>query len=694
MNKTVHITGATPASGAEEFADLGEMFRSLWRQKRLIAAVTLLCVALGATYAYQIATPKYRATSVLLLDTSGRQLVDLGVSLPSLGSSTQEINTEVEVLKSRRLLQRVVFAENLTQDPEFNDALQSPGLTARVKGWLFGSAPVDNSPAAAERRAINALLAAMRAHNLPKTDVLQITVETESGAKSAALADQIARQYILYQMDVKFDATKEASNWLSQRVADLKIQLEDAEARVAAFTARTDVVSRETVLALDRQLKDMRNRAETLQGERDEASGRTNLLRSLITAPAQEKSKQAGDARLTRLFQTEGASDGFDQRFDLILSRATLQSQRIQAQAEALGKGITELEQRIATQSNDLIELQHLTREAEANRLLYEYFLSRLKENSAQEGIQQADSRILSNAVVPNLPSEPKKSLILVMSAVLGLLLGAGGAVIRNAARNSFRTASELELETGLSVMGQIPLLPTKSRREAVTYLKNRPSSAAAEAIRNLRTSVLLSDLDAPPQVILSTSSLPDEGKTTISFALAQNLVGMGKKVLLVEGDMRRLVFRDYLDRGAPVGLLSVLSGASTLEEAIIKDPALQADILMGEPGEVNAADVLSSQKFRDFLELARGTYDHIIIDTPPVLVVPDARVIAPSVDLILFTVRWDQTPKEQIKDALRMLSSVGQPVGGLVLNQIDGKKMKRYGQGRYGTYGNSYYTN
>ncbi|OZO45501.1 chain-length determining protein, partial [Pseudomonas fluorescens] len=132
-------------------------------------------------------------------------------------------------------------------------------------------------------------------------------------------------------------------------------------------------------------------------------------------------------------------------------------------------------------------------------------------------------------------------------------------------------------------------------------------------------------------------------------------------------GDMRRLVFSDYLDRGAPVGLLSVLSGATTLDEAIINDPALQADILMGEPGEVNAADVLSSQTFRDFLELARGTYDHIIIATPPVLVVPDARVIAPSVDLILFTVRWDQTPKEQIKDALRMLSSVGQPVGGLV---------------------------
>lgn len=690
------------AATDEDVIDLGALFGVLWRKKLWILASIFVFACLGAFYALGVATPKYRATSVILLDTSGQQLLDLSAVLPSLGTDSEAINTEVEVLKSRRLLERVVSVEHLTEDPEFNAALRPLSLKDTLKNALTGAEPEVPSEQEQMTAAINALLSRMSVRNIPNTYVLQVTMETEDAQKSATLADTIAEQYILYQMDVKFEATRDASEWLTSRVADLKLELEQAEARVAEYSTNAEAVSIESVQALDRQLKELRDRLATTRATFNEAELQLANLVALESATAQEKAEKAGDTRLTTLLRENGAGAGagaeFDARFEQLLSRAKTQVQRTEAQVQSLASSIETREAEIAKQSDEIIQLQQLSREAEASRLLYEYFLGRLKETAAQEGIQQADSRILSNAVLPDAPSEPRKSLILAMSMILGAMAGSGGALLWEMRQNGYRQASDLEGDTGLSVMGQIPLLPTDNRRQGLEYLAEKPTSAAAESVRNLRTSVLLSGLDKAPQVIMSTSSLPGEGKTTVSFALAQNLVGLGKKVLLVEGDIRRLVFSQYLDVKNAKGLMSVLAGDVSLEDAVIHDSVLGADILVSEPSHVNAADILSSRRFIEFLEAARTAYDFVIIDTPPVLVVPDARVVAQHVDVVLFTVHWDKTTKSQVRDALRMFETVGVTISGLVLNQIDPKGMKRYGYGdsygAYGSYGNKYYTN
>jgi len=686
------------AATDEDVIDLGALFGVLWRKKLWILASIFVFACLGAFYALGVVTPKYRATSVILLDTSGQQLLDLSAVLPSLGTDSEAINTEVEVLKSRRLLERVVSVAHLTEDPEFNAALRPLSLKDTLKNALTGAEPKDASDQEQITAAINAVLERISVRNIPNTYILQVTMETEDAQKSATLADTIAEQYILYQMDVKFEATREASEWLTSRVADLKLELEQAEARVAEFSTNSEAVSIESVQALDRQLKELRDRLTTTRATFNEAELQLANLVALESASAQEKAEKAGDARLTTLLRENGAGAEFDARFEQLLSRAKTQVQRTEAQVQSLASSIETREAEIAKQSDEIIQLQQLSREAEASRLLYEYFLGRLKETSAQEGIQQADSRILSNAVLPDSPSEPRKSLILAMSMILGAMAGSGGALLWEMRQNGYRQASDLEGDTGLSVMGQIPLLPTDNRRQGLEYLAEKPTSAAAEAVRNLRTSVLLSGLDKAPQVIMSTSSLPGEGKTTVSFALAQNLVGLGKKVLLVEGDIRRLVFSQYLDVKDAKGLMSVLAGDVSLEDAVIHDSVLGADILVSEPSNVNAADILSSRRFIEFLEAARTAYDFVIIDTPPVLVVPDARVVAQQVDVVLFTVHWDRTTKSQVRDALRMFETVGVTISGIVLNQIDPKGMKRYGYGdsygAYGSYGNKYYTN
>ncbi|MDO6458422.1 polysaccharide biosynthesis tyrosine autokinase [Celeribacter halophilus] len=685
------------ATADDDVIDLGALLGTLWRRKIWICASILTFAVFGALYAFVVATPKYRATSVIVLDASGEQLLDLGAVLPSLGTDSEAINTEVEVLKSRRLLERVVTSANLLEDPEFNPSLLPPSLKSKIKSALSGQPLETPTPAKQLTSAINGMLDRMSVRNVPNTYVLQVTVETEDPYKSAMLADTMAEQYILYQMDVKFEATKDASEWLTSRVADLKADLEQAEARVSEFSTNSEVVSIETVQALERQLKEQRDRLLTMRLALENDKAYLERLTTASHETSDVKLEAADDPRLTTIYRENGEAEAFDMRYAQLLTQASIQVQRTQAQVQSLEASIKTREADIARQSDELIQLQQLTREAEASRLLYEYFLSRLKETSAQEGIQQADSRILSNAVLPEEPSEPRKSLILAMSIILGAMVGSGLALIWEMRQNGYRLASDLEAETGLPVMGQIPLLPTSNRREGLEYLVEKPASAAAEAIRNLRTSVLLSGLDETPKVIMSTSSLPGEGKTTVSFALAQNLVGLGKKVLLVEGDIRRLVFTQYLDVQDAKGLMSVLSGDISLEEAVIHDPILGADILASEPSNVNAADIVSSRRFADFIQAARDAYDMVIIDTPPVLVVSDARVIAQHADVVLFTVLWDRTSKTQVRDALHMFETVGVKVSGLVLNQIDPKGMKQYGYGEaygaYGSYGAKYYT-
>jgi capsular exopolysaccharide synthesis family protein len=685
---------ATPEG--DDIIDLKDLIRALWNGKIWIIGATVLLGLLGVIYAYMLVTPIYQASTVIILETEEQQIVDLTSVLPGLGTDTTAINSEAEVLQSRSVMKRVVESAGLLEDPEFNPTLRSTGIKAKIKALIAGpqSEPTEQQILDST---ISNLLEATSIKIIPSTYVIEVTVKSEGPRKAAALADQIAEEYITNQLDVKYEATRKASTWLTDRVAELKVSLEDAESRVAAFSANSTVVSSESVQLLDRQLKDMRDRQQTLMAAAENAKTEVDTLEAALAGTAQDKIEAAEDTRLLEIYEQDGAGRAFDTRYDLLLSRAKLQYSRMTTQVASVSDTLTTLEADISEQNQQLIELQQLTREAEASRLLYEYFLSRLKETSAQEGIQQANSRVLSNAVVPSQPTEPRKNLIVAAALMLGMFAGSAGVLLRESAQNSYRLPQQLEAETGLPVMGQIPLLPVKSRREGLEYLAAKPTSAAAEAIRNLRTSVLLSNVDNPPKVIMSTSSLPGEGKTTISFSLAQNLIGMGKKVLLVEGDIRRLVFSQYLDEKDAKGLISVLSGDVRLQDAVLKDPIIEADVLVSEPSNVNAADLLSSDRFQVFLKEARELYDVVIIDTPPVLVVPDARVVAQHVDAVLFTVHWDKTTKTQVQEALRMFESVGVHVNGLVLNQINAKGMKRYGYGEnygaYGSYGKKYYT-
>jgi|GEM_PF-5578508 len=248
-------------------------------------------------------------------------------------------------------------------------------------------------------------------------------------------------------------------------------------------------------------------------------------------------------------------------------------------------------------------------------------------------------------------------------------------------AASRFISGEEFDGKFSAPLIGSIPIIPIKSRRELIRYFDEKPTSIVVEAVRNIRTSLLLSGLSEQPKVILSTSSVPGEGKTTLAIGLSHSLANLGKKVLLIEGDNRRRTLAEYFPGlKENRGIISVLLGDLSLDEAVVQSPELNADLLLGQKSNANPADIYSSLRFQDLINQAREQYDYIVIDAPPVLVVPDARAIGQHCDAIVCSVKWDQTSQSQVGRLDAEIRAVNLKVTGFVLNQIDLKRLKRYG--------------
>lgn len=684
--------------------DLAKVLGVLLRGKLWILLCGFFALFAGMYYAFGIATPVYTTSTKVALESRQEQIVDIESVVSGLSGDQVAINTEVEVLKSRRLIGKVVADLALTEDPEFNSALRNTSwlslerITDLVKKNLPGQEPIPEvvSEQAVMDQVINAVLENVSVTNIRQSYVFQISVVSEDPQKAAKIANRLAELYVEDQIVLKFEKTAQATAWLTDRVAELQIELEASENRLKAFSSNTDLVSPEGLVALNRQLKEMRDRLADITTSVGVAANRVQELRTARdTGDFVLMAAAANSPDLNRVMAnaTPGQMpDLFIERFNALLARAELELARSEAQRATVATSVDQISQSIVTQSEELVKLQQYQREAEASALIYEYFLGRLKETSVQQGLQQAESRILSDAVVPIAPSAPRKPMVLVLSLMLGLGFGSALVLLREMSQNTFRLTEELEARTGYSVLGQIPVVPARNRRNVLKYLKDKPNSAVSEAIRNLRTSLLLANLDHPPKVIMSSSSVPGEGKTTQSISLALNLAGLGKKVLLMEGDIRRRVMSDYFDIPEKQGFLSVMLGEVTLEEALTHIPDMGFDVLLGEKSQTNAADIFSSDRFGKFLDTLREHYEYVIIDTPPVLAVSDARIIGRWVDTTIYTVKWDSTSHREVLDGLKSFEQVHVKVAGLVLGQISARGMKRYGYGEsYGTF-DTYY--
>ncbi|MHA1528869.1 MAG: polysaccharide biosynthesis tyrosine autokinase [Alphaproteobacteria bacterium] len=693
--------------------DLRRLMLVAWRAKWLMALLAVLGIAIAYAQLLRI-TPLYTAESRVLWEIDQANVVDIDPVASGLGRDFFSLNSQIEVIESGRLLGRVVTDLELAKDPIFNASLRPPegwtrwlfltNILAEARKYVFGAKvePVaEETPEELQRRMVATLRGAVAAEWLDGTYVLIIRITTIDPERSAELANEMARFYMLDQLETKFEATRQATNWLTERVADLRVALETAEQSVENYSSGMSLVSEEALGAAARQLKDLRERANALRDEQSETASRLEDVKaahaegdfSAVAALMREPRLVSLAGEIGRLDKpAQNAQRGiliarFDAEFERARTRAAFAIERLMGQEATVRKTIVELEQRQDVQGKALVQLRQLQREAEASRLIYEFFLSRLKETSVQEGIQRPDARVLTEADVPGAPSYPNRGITLMTGGGGGVLLALLLVFLFERLNASFRTTEELENRTGQAVIGTIPMAPVSRRRAFLQYLINKPTSSVAEAIRNLRTSVLLANVDNPPQVIMLTSALPGEGKTSVCIGLAQISKALGKRVLLIECDLRRRTFRNYFDLPQRDGLLSVLSGARSFEDTVHRDEKSGLHILPGEESSVNAADIFASHRFTDFITEMRKEFDYIFIDTPPVLAVPDARVIAKNSDAVIFCVRWNKTARDAVHEGLRFFAQIHIKVAGLVLSQVNVSKMARYGYSNYGYY-------
>ncbi|WP_068317763.1 GumC family protein [Aliiruegeria sabulilitoris] len=689
---------------------------TLWRGKIWILLCMVFFAVLGGYYALRLAEPKYSATSVIVFSPGETPLLDLESIVSGSSTDTNSLNTEIAIIQARETLEQLVEQLNLTEDPEFNPKLvEDPdafSLTNTITTFLgLSDAPPVVAPkqeaALTLRQTTENVARVLNVRAERNTYLLKITATSTNPVRAAELANTLGELYIENRQGKTFAATEQAIDWLSERVRELETELRGQEEGIAALQGETNLINRETLERMRVQAKDFRDRLTVRQEDLIEIRSQLAVMQEATTSGDPKKIVEVfGDLTLRRLLQVRqgenaSVSPAFNVRVETLLSATDTEIARAEREIEALSASYEALQNEIDAQAKDLQRLEQMERELEVTRDLYQTFLTGLQEVTVQVGLVQTDTSLMSRALPPLVPISPKTKLILAISAFLGGIFASAWLLIRETMNMTIRSSLDLEALSGQKLLGQVPRFPIRRRSDLVGYLRDKPTSPAMEAIRNLRTSLLLLKPDRQPKVIMFTSSIPGEGKTTLAVGLAMNLAGLSKRVLLIEADIRRCTLSKYFsdsDRAPHNNLLRVLEGDVQLSEAVNSNLTEGIHVLLGENTTINAADLLSSESFSKLLEDARTQYDFVIIDTPPVLVVPDARVLAPVVDALLFAVKWDSTPRGQVMEAMRQFEAVDQHVTGLVLTQIDTRKQRRYDYGSrdggtYGTYGDGYYS-
>jgi capsular exopolysaccharide synthesis family protein len=328
-----------------------------------------------------------------------------------------------------------------------------------------------------------------------------------------------------------------------------------------------------------------------------------------------------------------------------------------------------------------------LQQRADAAKTIYEGYLNRAKEVAAESGLQQPDATVNSAAAPPLHPSSPNLRIAMAAAAVLALIGGALSVLIAEMWDSSLRSRQDVERELGLPLAGTLPdFASVRGRKSRHTkpsdYLVSHPLSSFAEAYRNVRAFLLLASPDSSAKTIAVTSSVPREGKSLTSLCLARTLAMAGSRVVLVDCDMRQRGVTKLVG-DTDIGLAEVIEGRNTLSEAMVPDAKSGAWILPSTSvTSPDHHDIFGRPNVDEIFQELRDSFDYVILDTPPVLGVADARVVSARADQVLYVVRWSKTPRRAAQSGLDILQESGANVAGVLLSRVNVKKQAAYGYG------------
>ncbi len=733
----VHVASASDED--DDSIDLRGLLLTLWRGKWVIAVCILMALALSVLAVSQLEA-RYRATATVMFDPQRTNVIDDVVEAEEFAKDT--LQNQIQILRSNNLIERVVDDLKLDRYAEFNPTLRVEeagafdrlrsiiGMPPEVRELLrnLGILSPPAPPVDAERTARNERLAVIQnvKNNLTMNPVagsrvIEISFTSQKPERAARIANGVTEQYTTDQLQGKLEQARSATTWLSGRVQELEEVVNTSENRIEVLREKLSIEAGQSLEMTNQQLQALSGslavaRTQLSQTEskgfRLAAALRANqdlgavpefrdsdLIANyrqqesaLVSQELQLKTTVGeGHPRLVRLrAQIEEIRTNMQEEAKRVVTAVQIDVDSLKAQVNQLSQEVRALETKALGQSRDEIQLRQLEREAQANRSLYENLLGKLQETVAQESLQATDIRILSSAEPPTHAQSQRKKIIFAGSMILGSMLGVAIVFLLDRLNNTFRAPQQLSELTGHNVLATIPAAGKHMKRaDIVQQLREKPNSSLAEAIRNLRTSILFSNVDNPPKVVMFTSSVPREGKSTTSMLMALTSRQMGKSAIIVDCDLRLPALAKLLDvDDKQPGLLSLMNGTATVNDVIHKDPTTGLHVLMTRNSErqaqINAADVLSSQKFKDLIKALSEHYELVILDTPPTLVVTDARIVSSLADAIVYAVRWDSTPRDAVAEGLKELSSIDANVTGVVLTLVNEQRASRYSYDGY----------
>ncbi len=674
--------------------------------------------------------PVYIATAKLEIDREN------GSILPFQASDSYDyamdmdnyIETQSRILTSETMALQTIRNSGLAAHPDFSN------------GGVVSEAIATGSLANQKRPPeIAAFLGSLTVKRIPNSRLMEISFESTDPVLAARILNAHLENYKAQNIQSRYDATAEASAWLASQLSDLKLKVERSE------TDRINYERENQIWSLDNDKGNMTTqRLSDLNKDLTDAESETLKKRALYEyaeSGALDAVPQLRDNTVLQDMQKRRAelsvlyTDAVNQYGPNFPKVQRLQAQikdledqmtrerrgivmelksdydEARAREELLSERLDQQKAETNAMSEKMVQYNILKRDADANKALYEGLLTKLKEAGISAGLKSSNIRIVDPAMIPSAPSRPAKARNIALAFLVGLVGGIGLALLREYLDNTVKTPDDVENLSRLPSLAVVPAFGdtgTANRRTGLLkgvstnghdkrielVAQHLPKSQMAEAFRALRTALLLSQPDHPPQVILVTSALPREGKTTAAANLAVTLAQLGDKTVLVDADLRKPGVGRLLNLGSGkyAGLSSFLAGASTLDLVTVPHPAIPnlAAIPTG-PLPPNPADLLSSHRLADAIAELRTKYKFIVIDSPPIMAATDAVILSVQADGVLLVVRSGETPKEAFTRSRDLLVSVKSNLLGVVLNAVDAGAPDYYYSYRYYPYSYGY---
>jgi polysaccharide biosynthesis transport protein len=708
---------STPSATVGGFGDDDPFRRVLQflKKRAWIVGVTLAMGLLAAILVNHFSQKLYTARATIEVqseDMSSQFRLEQMQALGGSEDTSEHLDTEIEILHSRTLAVETIRALHLDNNSDF-----AP---------LVGGKPWDMSKPSVREMLIANFRGSIQISRLGHTDIVQVFATSKNPELASLMVNTLIDRYIEHSFRENYAATEKISTWLDEKLSGLKANLEKSQAHIldlqkdigvygidqshSVVVANLEELNKQYADAqVDRLLKEARLQQiktsspdviDASLGATDPAlvAGRQKLAELNANYSSMMQTYGSAYPRAKTLkAQIETVERDIQREERAQIARTEKEFDAAESNEGKLLAALHRQEQDAYSKGQKAVEYELARRNYETNRLLYDGLQQRLQEASIMSGLHSTAIHTVDSADTPPLPSRPRRLFNRAVGMALGLAIGIAIALLLEAMDTNLKTMSEIEQTLQLPLLAAIPavdaehLLPSKFREHAIT-----PGAAAwskiAEAMRGMRTSILLSSPGAPPKVIMVVSTRPSEGKSSVACLTAITFALNGSKVLLIDGDLRRPAIHLRFRLGKGLGLSSVLSGKSSLREAITEWPELpNVHILSSGPVPPLPSELLSSNQMEELLAQARAEYDFVVIDTPPVLAVTDASVLGRLVDAAILIIRYNAAQKQVVRRCIDLLERSGTHLLGVVVNAVDftaPEYSEYYGRKYYEYYG------